>query len=82
MKLMQPDSVEPETTHLDTDCLALSIWNPEISGVSIPRQGLPVFVWIHGGGFAGASAPLHFELECLVRVSLDNGKSRIGVPII
>lgn len=32
------------------DCLYLNIWTPENA------QGLPVFVWIHGGGFTGGTS--------------------------
>ena len=41
------------------DCLLLNIWTPHI----VPRAGqpgLPVMVWIHGGGFAGGSASNNF----------------------
>ena len=32
------------------DCLYLNVWTPE------GAKGLPVFVWIHGGGFTGGEA--------------------------
>ena len=41
-----------DVTHSE-DCLYLNIWTPE--GVT-ETAGLPVFVWIHGGGFTGGHA--------------------------
>ena len=32
------------------DCLYLNVWTPQVGSSSRP---LPVFVWIHGGGFTG-----------------------------
>jgi para-nitrobenzyl esterase len=36
------------------DCLYLNIWSPAKS----PRDGVPVFVWIYGGGFAGGATSM------------------------
>jgi para-nitrobenzyl esterase len=36
------------------DCLYLNVWSPAKS----PSEGLPVMVWIYGGGFAGGSTAL------------------------
>ncbi|MFD7460477.1 MULTISPECIES: carboxylesterase/lipase family protein [unclassified Streptomyces] len=40
------------------DCLTLDVWTPDPSGAV---TGLPVMVWIHGGGYAtgAGSAPIH-----------------------
>ena len=35
------------------DCLYLNIWTPEMAAGS---KALPVFVWIHGGGFTGGES--------------------------
>jgi para-nitrobenzyl esterase len=35
------------------DCLYLNVWTPEGAG---DRSGLPVFVWIHGGGYTDGDA--------------------------
>src|SRR5580704_9803406 len=38
------------------DCLNLNVWTPDPSGA-----GLPVMVWIHGGGYisSGGAVPAH-----------------------
>lgn len=39
-----------ETPEWDPDCLTLNVWAPE------EADGLPVMVWVHGGGFQTGSA--------------------------
>jgi para-nitrobenzyl esterase len=34
------------------DCLYLNVWTPEVR----PAKGLPVLVWIHGGGYTGGNS--------------------------
>jgi para-nitrobenzyl esterase len=41
------------------DCLSLNIWTPHV-GHGTGQPGLPVMVWIHGGGFTGGSASNNF----------------------
>ena len=42
------------------DCLSLNIWTPRV-GQGTGQPGLPVMVWIHGGGFTGGSASNNFN---------------------
>jgi para-nitrobenzyl esterase len=63
------------------DCLFLNVWRP---AVMTPDVRLPVFVWIHGGGFlnGGSSAPT-FDGSALARqglvvVSLNYRLGRLG----
>jgi para-nitrobenzyl esterase len=58
-KSLDPDPLRsgyfnPATT--GDDCLNLNVWTPDPGGA-----GLPVMVWIHGGGYmtGGGSAPAH-----------------------
>ena len=59
------------------DCLTLDIWTPDIS-----TSGLPVLVWIHGGGFmtGTGSAPAHdgytFARDGFVHVGINY---RLGI---
>lgn len=39
---------------VDEDCLTINVWVPESAIES--AEGLPVLVWIYGGGFAGGSS--------------------------
>jgi para-nitrobenzyl esterase len=49
---MQPD--DPAISKSE-DCLYLNVWTPE-SAAAKPGAGMPVYVWIHGGGFTGGSS--------------------------
>jgi para-nitrobenzyl esterase len=70
------DSAPSEQT-MSEDCLYLNLWTPA------PRKGagLPVMVWIHGGGFAiGSSSAVMFDGANLARqgVVLVNFNYRLG----
>lgn len=59
------------------DCLSLDIWTPDVGA-----GGLPVMVWIHGGGFmtGSGSAPAHdgrtFARDGIVHVGINY---RLGI---
>ena len=59
------------------DCLTLDVWTPDVT-----TSGLPVMVWIHGGGFmtGTGSAPAHdgytFAREGIVHVGINY---RLGI---
>ena len=72
LRFKRPVKVKPWTTERDAtkfaaasmqsgekefaqseDCLYLNVWTPVEAAVG---AGLPVFVWIHGGGFTGGEA--------------------------
>jgi para-nitrobenzyl esterase len=59
--MMGPGGSSPAPSE---DCLYLNIWSPAKS----PRDRVPVFVWIYGGGFAGGATSIPaFSGEKLAR---------------
>jgi len=55
MQTLFEEDMAPLATQPAEDCLFLNVWRP--AGTS-PGDGLPVVVWIHGGGFVnGGSSP-------------------------
>lgn len=54
----------PEPKQMDEDCLYLNIWTPAQS----PDEKLPVFFWIHGGGYGGGySYEMEFDGEAMCK---------------
>ncbi|MCW1382425.1 carboxylesterase family protein [Novosphingobium sp. KCTC 2891] len=75
-----PDSAPIRTTPSE-DCLYLNVWKPANAKAG---AGLPVMVWIHGGGFVnGGSSPAvydgrNFARDGVVLVSLNYRLGRFG----
>ncbi|CAI6331486.1 unnamed protein product [Periconia digitata] len=70
-------------THSDTECLNLNITVPLGKDGAVQSDAkLPVYVFVHGGGFAfGSSWYPHYDAAALVRLSVEIGKPVIGVTI-
>jgi len=45
------DDIDPTLTGVSEDCLYLNVWAPDVPA----GDRLPVFFWVHGGGFAVGS---------------------------
>ncbi len=67
--------MDPDTP-MSEDCLYVNVWTPALSGRSseasvvdsVPKSGLPVMVWIYGGGYqTGATAEKEFNGAYLAR---------------
>ncbi|KAF2682348.1 carboxylesteras-like protein [Lentithecium fluviatile CBS 122367] len=69
--------------HSDTACLSLNLTLPlGKDGAVQTYTKLPVYVFIHGGGFAvGSSWYPHYDASSLVKLSVEKGKPIIGVTI-
>ncbi len=69
-----------ESEQWDEDCLHLNVWAPDAP----PEGGLPVMVWIHGGGFemGSGSSPLYhgeaFARSGVVLVTLNYRLGALG----
>jgi carboxylesterase type B len=67
--------------HSDTDGLNLNITLP-LRKDGTTYTNLPVYVFIHGGGFAvGSSWYPHYDPTSLVKLSVEKGKPIIGITI-
>ncbi|KIY02748.1 uncharacterized protein Z520_01213 [Fonsecaea multimorphosa CBS 102226] len=65
----------------ETTCLHLNIYTPPLS-VGVPEHSdLPVFMWIHGGGFNNGDNTTEFNGNHLVRRSMDLGRPIIIVTL-
>jgi para-nitrobenzyl esterase len=80
---MQPPSTDdptPLATKPAEDCLYLNVWAP----VERSTSGLPVMLWIYGGGFVGGGSSLavhdgsHFAERGVVLVSFNYRLERFG----
>ena len=69
--------------HSDLEGLNLNITVPtNKDGAIDPNAKLPVFVFIHGGGFAvGSSWYPHYNATPLVKLSIEKGMPIIGISI-
>ncbi|CAE7000878.1 PnbA [Pyrenophora teres f. teres] len=74
-----------ETEIMDEfECLNLSVTVPKAAMDSGKRgtRGLPVFVWVHGGGLAmGSNSWPQYDLRRFVERSVEIGKPVVGVSI-
>lgn len=70
-------------TQSDTKSLCLNITIPALLEEGIDSNaGLPVFVFIHGGGFnVGSGMYPQYDMTRFVRLSMEEKKSCIGVTI-
>ncbi|KAI4685004.1 uncharacterized protein J4E88_004447 [Alternaria novae-zelandiae] len=70
-------------THSDLECLNLNITVPTNKDGAIDSNAkLPVFVFIHGGGFAvGSSWYPHYDPAPIVKMSVERKKPIIGITI-
>ena len=69
--------------HSDLEGLNLNITIPtNEDGAIDPNAKLPVYVFIHGGGFAvGSSWYPHYDPAPLVKMSVEKKKPMIGITI-
>lgn len=82
MLLQHSLDYHPEAARMsDVDGLNLNIFAPASDGTS-ENTSLPVFVFIHGGGFNGGSSsyPPH-DMTRFVRLSMAKGMPVIGVSL-
>ena len=66
------------------DCLYLNVIRPagHVRDHHHDREGLPVAVWIHGGGFVqGSGVDLRYNLSFIVEHSMRMGQPMIGVTL-
>ena len=60
-----PPDAAPLRTTPDEDCLYLNVWKP---AAAAPGAGLPVMVWVHGGGFVnGGTSPAVYDGSAFAR---------------
>ncbi|EXJ69304.1 uncharacterized protein A1O5_07340 [Cladophialophora psammophila CBS 110553] len=83
MLFIQHSMPKPNIVHSDLECLNLNITVPKGQGdVNLTKQKLPVFIWMHGGGFVvGANSWPHYDHAKLIQLAGANGVPVIGVGI-
>lgn len=82
MLFIQQSMPKPKIVHSDLGCLNLNITVPKGGGGEVTKQKIPVFIWMHGGGFiVGANSWPHYDHGKLVKLASDNGLPVIGVGI-
>lgn len=68
----------------DLECLQLNVTVPKATSNDYPsnKTGLPVFVWVHGGGLSvGSNNWPQYDLQKFVERSVEIGKPVIAVAI-
>ncbi|KAN0114457.1 carboxylesterase [Hyaloscypha variabilis] len=71
------------TFNISEDCLNLNVIRPSQNGnETVAGEGLPVLVWIFGGGlYTGSTADPQYNLSGIVKVSQDLGQPVIAVSM-
>ncbi|KIW10037.1 hypothetical protein PV08_11813 [Exophiala spinifera] len=77
MLFIQQTVPKPPTNHSDLECLNLNITVPKTT-----QKKIPVFVWMHGGGFLlGGNSWPHYDHAKIVKLANENGVPVIGIGI-
>jgi carboxylesterase type B len=70
------------TFNISEDCLNLNVIRPSKANSTAEKDGLPVLVWIFGGGlYTGSTADPQYNLSGVVKVSQDLGQPIIAVSL-
>ncbi|KXJ87815.1 esterase/lipase [Microdochium bolleyi] len=82
MTMMQQNLVEPVTATSDLHALNLNITVPYVKDKLATTGKLPVFVWIHGGGFvSGSPSWPQYDMTNMVSLSAERNLPVIGVTV-
>lgn len=80
--LIQHTLPVPEFTISELEGLHLNITIPLVNKELPAQSKLPVFVFVHGGGFAiGSNAWPQMDMTRIVKISADMGMPIIGIGI-
>jgi carboxylesterase type B len=70
------------TFNISEDCLNLNVIRPSKANSTAEKDGLPVLVWIFGGGlYTGSTTDPQYNLSGVVKVSQDLGQPIIAVSL-